>query len=266
MKVSHEWHKSFFKNSFYNPASPAAVAKAPQEIAFVLKKLKLKKGAKVLDLCCGPARHSVLLAKKGFEVTGYDYSAEYLKEAAQRTKKAKVKLRLMRGDMRRLKFTGDFDAAINLFTSFGYFQRKSDDIKTLKGAARALKPGGKFIIDIINGDFVHAHFRPRNWQELKDGSYHLEESAYHKDGIINHWTRIKNGKILKRSFFSRMYTRKTMSAALRRAGLKPLKFWGSFQGAPLTPARNRLIVLAKKIWCREKEKGDADECAGTVLT
>lgn len=247
MKIPHEWHKSFFKNSFYNPASPTAVAKAPQEVAFILNKLKLKKGAKVLDLCCGPARHSIVLAKKGMAVTGYDYSAEYLREAARKAKKAQVKLRLMRGDMRRLKFRGEFDAAINLFTSFGYFQRKSDDIKTLRGVARALKPGGKFIIDIIHGDFVRAHFRPRNWQQLEDGSYHLEEAVRHKDGIINHWTRIKNGKIMKRSFFSRMYTRKTMSDALRRAGLKPLKFWGSFTGKMLTAGANRLIVLAQKI-------------------
>lgn len=246
MKVSHEWHKSFFKNSFYNPASPAAVAKAPQEIAFVLKKLKLKKGAKVLDLCCGPARHSVLLAKKGLDVTGYDYSAEYLKEAAQRAKKAGVKLRLMRGDMRRPKFRGEFDAAINLFTSFGYFQRKSDDIKTLKGVARALKPGGKFMIDIIHGDFVHAHFRPRNWARLEDGSYHLEESTAHKDGVISTWTVLRKGKSQKRTFFSRLYTRKTLFAALRRAGLKPLKFWGSFTGKKLTADTNRLIALARK--------------------
>ena len=63
MKVPREWHKNLFKNSFYNPASPAAVAKAPLEAAFALKRLRLKKGAKLLDLCCGPGRHAILLAK-----------------------------------------------------------------------------------------------------------------------------------------------------------------------------------------------------------
>jgi len=188
-----------------------------------------------------------LLAKKGFEVTGYDYSAEYLKEAAQRAKKAKVELRLLRGDMRRLKFSGEFDAAINLFTSFGYFQRKADDIKTLKGVARALKPGGKLMIDIIHGDFVHKHYRPRNWTRLEDGSYHLEESEIYKDGIINTWTRLRKGKAQTLRFFSRLYTRRSMSAALLQAGLKPLKFWGSFTGKKLTSAANRLIGLAEKI-------------------
>ncbi|OGS07613.1 MAG: hypothetical protein A2270_06660 [Elusimicrobia bacterium RIFOXYA12_FULL_51_18] len=246
MKVPREWHKNFFKNSFYNPASPAAVARAPIETAFVLKQLHLKKGSKLLDLCCGPARHSIPLAGKGLKVTGYDFSNDYLKEAAAKAKKAQVKLTLVRGDMRRLKFKGEFDAVINLFTSFGYFQRFPDDIKTLKGIFRALKPGGLFMIDIVHGDFVRKNFRPKDWMKLEDGSYHLEEANLTKDGVISAWTRIKSGKIRKKSFFSRLYSKARMSEAMLQAGLKPIKFWGSFSGAPLSDKTNRLIVLAKK--------------------
>jgi ubiquinone/menaquinone biosynthesis C-methylase UbiE len=246
VKVPREWHKNFFKTSFYNPASPAAVAKAPMEAAFVLKQLRLKKGEKLLDLCCGPARHSILLAKKGLNVTGYDFSSDYLKEAAAKAKKAKIKLTLLRGDMRRLKFKGEFDAVINLFTSFGYFRKFSDDIKTLKGISRALKPDGLFMIDIIHGDFVRNNFRARNWMELEDGSYHLEEAQLTKDGVLNTWTRIKKGKVQEKSFFSRLYSKSRMIAAMRQAGLAPLKLWGSFSGAKLTDKTNRLIVLAVK--------------------
>jgi len=247
MKVPHEWHKDFFRNSFYNPASPAAVEKAPSEAAFVLKQLKLKKGAALLDLCCGPGRHAVEFAKKGLAVTGFDYSAEYLEEAAARAKKKKVKLRLVRGDMRRLKFSGEFDAAVNLFTSFGYFQKFSDDIRTLRGVAGALKPDGLFLMDIIHGGFIRKNFRPRNWVEMED-YYHLEDAAATPDGIFNTWTRIPKdgGEIQEKAFFSRMYDRKRLSAALRKAGLTPLKFWGSFGGLPLTDRANRLLVLARK--------------------
>ncbi len=247
MKIPHEWHRSLFRNSFYNPASPAAVAKAPAEAAFVLKQLKLKKGSALLDLCCGPGRHAVEFAKKGLAVTGYDFSGEYLAEAAARAKKKKVSLRLVRGDMRRLKFRGEFDAAVNLFTSFGYFQKFSDDIKTLKGAARSLKPGGLFLIDVVNGGFVRKNFRPRDWVELED-YYHLEEAKAGPDGVYNAWTRIpKNGgKILTRRFFSRLYDKERLGAALRKAGLSPLKYWGGFSGRPLTDKTNRLIILARK--------------------
>jgi len=247
MKVPHEWHKDFFRNSFYNPASPAAVEKAPAEAAFILRQLKLKKGAALLDLCCGPGRHAVEFAKKGLAVTGYDFSAEYLKEASARAKKKKVSLRLLRGDMRRLPFRGEFDAAVNLFTSFGYFQKFSDDLKTLKGVAAALKPGGFFLLDVINGDFVRKNFRRRDWVEMED-YYHLEEVEALRDGVSTTWTRIekKGGKVQSRKFFSRLYDKKSVSSALGKAGLKPLKFWGGFSGKPLTSKANRLIVLARK--------------------
>lgn len=247
MKVPHEWHKTFFDNSFYNPASPAAVEKAPLEAAFVLRRLKLKKGAALLDLCCGPGRHAVEFAKRGLRVTGYDYSAEYLREAAARAEKKKVSLRLLRGDMRRLKFRREFDAVVNLFTSFGYFQKFSDDIRTLRRVAAALKPGGLFLLDVVHGDFLRGNFRARDWHDL-GGCYLLEERTLGRDGIFNAWTRVpkKKGGARTRVFFTRLYDKGRIGAALRKAGLKPLNFWGGFTGRPLTAGANRLIVLARK--------------------
>ncbi len=247
LRAVKEWHNCFFRNSFYNPASPAAVEKAPSEAAFVLKQLKLKKGDALLDLCCGPGRHAVEFVKKGLAVTGYDFSAEYLAEAAARAKRKRVALRLVRGDMRRLKFRAEFDAVVNLFTSFGYFLKFSDDIKTLRGVSAALKPGGLFLIDIINGAFVRRHFTANRWMDMGD-FFHLEQAELTSDGVHNAWTRApkKGGRIRTRTFFSRMYDKPRLTAALLRAGLRPLKFWGGFRGEPLSPDRNRLICLAVK--------------------
>ncbi len=247
MKPSGEWYRDFFRNSFYNPASPAALAAAPAEASFVLKRLGLGKGAALLDLCCGPGRHAVEFARRGLAVTGYDYSRQYLREAAARAKKAGVELRLVRGDMRELPFRGEFDAVADLFTSFGYFPAYSDDLRTLKGAARALKPGGLFLIDVINGDFVRGSFAPRDWHDLGD-HYLLEERELRRDGTVNSWTRIdkRSGRTLTRTFYNRLYGRAEITAALRRAGLRPVKFWGGFDGRPLSPGTVRLICLARK--------------------
>ena len=247
MKAPREWHRSFFRNSFYNPASEAAVEKAPAEAAFVLKQLKLKKGAALLDLCCGPGRHAVEFAAKGLAVTGFDFSSEYLKEAAARAEKRKVALRLLRGDMRALNCEGGFDAVVNLFTSFGYFPRFSDDLKTLRGVTAALKPGGLFLIDIINGDFIRSHFTPRDWYDLGD-HYLLEERTAGRDGLNNTWIKIdkKTGRIRQKTFFNRLYGRMRLAAALKKSGLRPLKFWGSFGGGPLSADSIRMLCLAKK--------------------
>lgn len=242
-----DWHRGFFRNSFYNPASPEAVAAAPREAAFALGRLGLEKGAALLDLCCGPGRHAVEFARRGLAVTGFDLSREYLAEAAARARRRGVKLRLLRGDMRRLPFENEFDAAVNLFTSFGYFLKFSDDIRALKGVARALKPGGLFLIDIINGAWVRENFQARDWQDL-GGYYLLDERTLTKDGVYNEWTRVpRGGRPVKRAFFTRLYDRRRLAAALLKAGLKPLDFRGGFGGERLSRGSVRLIALAEKI-------------------
>lgn len=247
MRARSEWHRDFFRNSFYNPASEAAVSKARSEAAFVLKALKLKRGSALLDLCCGPGRHAVEFARRGMDVTGFDFSRDYLREAAGRAKKNGVSLRLLRGDMRRLAFREEFDAVVNLFTSFGYFLKFSDDIRVLKGVAAALRPGGSFLIDIINGAYVRKNFRARGWAEQED-HFLLESMELTRDGTHNTWLKVakKGGGRACRTFFTRLYDRARMTAALRRAGLEPVGFWGNFRGGRLSDARNRLICLAKK--------------------
>lgn len=247
MKARPDWYRSFFRNSFYNPASKAALAEAPSEAAFVLRQLGLGRGAALLDLCCGPGRHAVEFARAGLDVTGFDYSADYLREAAARAAKRRVKLRLKRGDMRGLGWRAEFDAAVNLFTSFGYFLKPSDDIKTLKGVARALKPGGLFLIDVINGAYARRVMRERYWYDMGE-YFHLEEVELNEDGAFNTWTRVgkKDGAVKKNTFFSRFYDKPRLAAALAKAGLRPLRWWGGFDGKPLSAKTSRLICLARK--------------------
>lgn len=247
MRAAETWHRRFFRNSFYNPASPAAVAHAPAEAAFALKLLGLKKGSALLDLCCGPGRHAVEFAARGLKVTGYDASAEYLAEAAVRARRRGLRLRLVRGDMRRLPFRREFDAVVNLFTSFGYFLKFPDDLRTLRGAASALKPGGLFLIDVVNGEALRRRLTPRAWHDLGD-HYLLEERELRKDGLLCAWTRVdkKNGRAATETFFNRLYDRRTLGAALRSAGLRPLAFRGGFDGSALRPGSIRLICLARR--------------------
>ncbi len=247
MRARADWHRDFFRNSFYNPAAGEAARRAPAEASFVLRRLKLKRGSALLDLCCGPGRHAVEFAKKGLAVTGYDLSGEYLREAAARAKKARVALRLARGDMRELKFSGEFDAAVNLFTSFGYFLKFSDDLRTLKGVSRALKPGGFFLIELVNAEHARKSFRPRWWDDMGD-HFLLISSELTADGLHETWMRLpkRGGRARARTFFCRLYDRKRLSGTLAQAGLKPLKFWGGYGGAPLSARHSSLICLAIK--------------------
>lgn len=249
--MSRDWTKDFFRGEIFTPGSPEAEAAAADETRFLWKVLRLKKGSRVLDIPCGTGRHALRLARKGASVLGVDITQEYLREA--RRKGACVpNARFVRGDMRRVPLEAEFDAAINLWTSFGYFADPADDLKTLKGIARALKPGGLFLIDMIDFDAAKKRARTKNWVERGDGSYVLEE-AFFVGGwdpkVVNEWTVLRPGKKPLRSrFVVRGYDRERMFKTLRKAGLTPMKTWSSLSEdyGSSGPAGLRLVVLSRK--------------------
>ena len=248
MKADPEWPRHFFRNSFYNPATQWALAAAPKEAAFLFRAMGLKKGMVLLDVCCGPGRHSAEFARRGLSVCGYDFSAEYLKEAAGRAKKENFIVSFVKGDMREIHFDEKFDAAVSLFNSFGYFADKSDDIKTLKGIFRALKPGGVFALDIVNGANVRKYSLPQSKTDLGRRNL-IEKIEFHGDGMTCSWTFTdkKTGKSQTEIFFNRLYDKETIKEALEESGFSAMKMYGGFGGEPLTDKSERIIAISKKI-------------------
>ena len=249
--MSRDWTKSFFRAEIFTPGTPDAVAAAGAETQFIWKALGLKKGSRVLDIPCGTGRHAVRLARRGASVLGVDITAAYLSEAKRAAGKL-PNVRFVRGDMRRLPYRGEFDAAINLWTSLGYFEKPSDDVKTLRAIAGALKPGGLFLIDTADITTIRRRFQSRNWNLRADGAYVLEDAVYvggWDPKIVNTWTVLRAGKPTRRSrFVVRAYDRARLCAALKEAGLKPIKFWQglSFDDGAAGPAGARLVVLSRK--------------------
>jgi len=244
-----DWAKKFFRAEVFTPGSVDALAAAPREAAAAWKLLRLKRGSRLLDLCCGTGRHSILLARRGASVLGVDRTREYLAEARRRAGALK-NCRFAEGDMRRLPFEGEFDAVMNLWTSFGYFEKESDDIKTLKGVARALKPGGLFLIELVDFAWVRSRTTHRHWNRQGDGSYLLQDAVLvegRDPRVINEWTILRRGrKPVRTRFVVRGYDKPRLFAALRRAGLKPLESWTSLAGFKRRKFNGRLVVLARK--------------------
>ena len=248
LAVPKDWWRQLFTPEFFNPADDLHLALAPRQAAFLMKALALKRGAALLDLCCGPGRHSVLLARKGLRVTGLDYSRPYLCQARERARRLGVPVRFVRGDMRALPFRGEFDAVINLFTSFGYFDRQSENLSVLRGVRKALKPGGLLFMEMMNLGWVTRNFTARDWTTL-DGGYLLEERQLRNGGrrIVTRWVRVyPDGRSVERRLALHNYDQGSLSAMLRRAGLAPVRFWGGFAGEPLRPGSKRLMVLARR--------------------
>ena len=242
-----DWARSFFRPAIFSPDDRFALASAPVEAAFAWKKLGLSKGSSVLDVCCGTGRHSLAFARRGARVVGLDLTASYIAKAKRRG--GGKNPRFMLGDMSQLHFNSEFDAAVNLWTSFGY-GTLGEDRRTLKGIARALKPGGRFLIDFLSIDWIRRNFKPRSWDLRSDGSYLLREDRLIEGAdprLEARWLVLRRGKsVAEGRTVVRAYDLAWLSRELRRAGLEPQRSWGDFSGARYSAHSKRLLVLSRK--------------------
>ncbi|WP_151736597.1 class I SAM-dependent methyltransferase [Paenibacillus tengchongensis] len=181
-----EWYERSFGEDYLIVYKHRDFCGARREVEAMIGWLHLPQGAKVLDLCCGMGRHSVALAQAGYEVTGVDLSEVLLREA--RKLDGAERVTWIRSDMRQLPLTGGFDAVVNLFTSFGYFEEDEEQVKVLREVWRMLKPGGKFVIDYLNPAYVIKHLVPQSTREdgdtLIDETRRIEDSYVKKDIVL----------------------------------------------------------------------------------
>ncbi|BCG60595.1 class I SAM-dependent methyltransferase [Paenibacillus sp. URB8-2] len=175
-----EWYEKSFGEDYLIVYKHRDFGGARREVERMIGWLSLPAGAKVLDLCCGMGRHSLALAEAGYEVTGIDLSEALLREA--RAQEGAERVTWVRSDMRELPLEGGFDAVVNLFTSFGYFEEDEEHLKVLREIRRMLKPGGKFIIDFLNPSYVIAHLVPHSNRE--DGDNLIDEKRRIEDGYV----------------------------------------------------------------------------------
>ena len=258
---THGWWKQAFERGVYPLVSmlrdPQWTKVARGQASFARRVLELPRKAKVLDVGCGVGRHAIPLARYGYRVTGVDISAVYLREARREAARRRVEVALLRKDMRELDFRSEFDAAINLFTSFGFFPDPRDDLQVLRNFSRALKPGGVLLLDTINGtrirrilDLSRKNGLPTNrWSRLRDGTYVLEEPILlrREGGVRTNWMFLKGQSRKEMVSFVRMYSRERLSSLFRRAGLRVERVYGDMKGARYDASRSpRLVILARK--------------------
>jgi len=265
------WYQTLFERDYYDyfyvggprgtmvrrGGDGAVVTITPEQRAriddaqadFIVRALELAEGARVLDLCCGWGRHAVRFAQRGHRVTGLDLSAYHLRLAKQAARDAGVQVELVRADMREIPRGRRFDAVVNCFTSFGYFETEEDDQRVLDGVARSLKPGGRFFIDTMNHDSLMRVFRESDCTKRPGGALSLELRSYdvHTGRISVDWIFVEPDGRRRTAFHSlRLYTFTEFAALLAKAGLRVVRTWGNFDGTEFSMHSPRMIVLAEK--------------------
>ncbi len=245
-----DWWKSYFDAGYVREYGPLFdLVEDRRQVARIIELLELPAGARVLDVPCGQGRHAHLLAEAGFDVDGLDLSAHLLALAKQRG--TGPLLRYRRGDMRRLpaRWTGRFDAVLNLFTSFGFFADARDDAQVIREFARVLKPGGVLIWHGGNRDGVMARFLARDWWTTADGTMVAQDRAFDPlSGFLtieSTW-RSPKGRTERRAHRIRLYTATRLAELMLEAGLVVEQAWHGFEHRPLTRRSGEMLLLARK--------------------
>jgi cyclopropane fatty-acyl-phospholipid synthase-like methyltransferase len=178
MSDARTWWETFFGGPWGDLQAQGYPAERTRaEADFIVSALALAPGARVLDIPCGEGRHSIELAARGYAATGVDFNARALALAENNASARGVHVEFVRADMRDFAAQARFDAASCFFGSFGYFG-DDENLRFAANVARALVPGGRFLIDTQVTESLFPRFQERRWDYLPDGTRVLEECRY----------------------------------------------------------------------------------------
>jgi ubiquinone/menaquinone biosynthesis C-methylase UbiE len=243
------WYETFFGTDYlrlYMPFLP--LEKAEQDIKRIIALLDLHPDDQLLDLCCGYGRHAIGLALYGCKVTGQDLSDTLLQKALEYASTFQQHIRWVHSDMREIPFETEFDALISMFTSFGYFSTDDENQKVLHEIAKALKPGGLFLLETIYQPRIIRANAPHGIIHYPDGLIVLEERHINLLTSHNevHISLINpDGQRTEYRQSIRVYTLTELVHMLDAAGLELQSYYGDLEGNPLT-LESRLVLISQK--------------------
>ena len=248
-KRKKEW---FDDDSFWRELYPfmfpaRRFAAAAEEVGKALA-LAEPGGKAGLDLCCGPGRCSVALAQAGFNVTGVDRTKFLLDKARRRARAAKVKIEWVQADMRDFVRADAFDLVLSMFTSFGYFDDKNEDLQVLRNMLASLRPGGVCLLDVMGKERLAKILQPTTSDVLPDGTKLIQRHEIFDDWtrIRNEWMLIRKGRAKSFKFHHTIYSGQELRDRMAQAGFTDVKLYGNLEGDEYGPNAQRLIAVGRK--------------------
>jgi len=244
-----EWWQRLFETPLYFELYEAEdTKKAVREVSQAVALLGLTPPARILDVPCGYGRHAVECARRGFAVTGVDAAETQLNRGREKARAAGVSIDFRLQDARALNFETEFDAALNLFLSFGYFETDDEHVAMLAGIARALRAGGRFLMEFWNREYEIRYF-DRYQVERSGDIVEVEEWEFdHRRGRLN-WTNtafFPDGRRESWWHSIRAYSVAEMVALFERGGLRVDAVYGGLDGQPYGIEAEAAIFLATK--------------------
>lgn len=249
MSRDQQW-KDLFWTGFYADAWESKTNLNPEdEVDQVITLLGIVPGSHILDWCGGMGRHSILFAKRGYQVTLLDYTPHHIQLARQVAEQAGVGINFIQSDFRQTPPEIQANYAVNLFTSgLGYLE-EADDVEALCSLYRALKSGAQILIDTMNLFYIVKEYRPKDWYEYGESRLVLE--SRHFDFSTNrNVSRIVQREAGKEdvdvTLDHRVYSPAELAKVIEQAGFSVTGLYGSFAGDDFTFGSRRIVMTATK--------------------
>jgi SAM-dependent methyltransferase len=257
------WYVSFFGKEYFNIyGAVLSDERTAREVEGIVELLDLPRGSRILDLACGHGRHAIPLAERGYQVTGQDLSEVFLDRARVDAASRGVQVNWIRSDMRDIPFVDEFDAVINIFTAFGYLENDEQNQQVLHQVHKALRPGGRFLLESLHRDSLVRGFEPFGVSRHEDGLLVTEERRFDQRtgrAAVRVTLMYPDGRRVELGHAARIYTLTELDAMLARSGLELVATYGGLDGSPLTLDSRRLAVVAQKPTAGGPETHDSTE-------
>ncbi len=245
--MNKQWYVTWFESSWYRELYSHRTIDEAKTAVSLVEAMNLPKRARVLDLCCGAGRHAAALAEQGFIVTGIDYS-EYLINVAKNEYGEIPHLELYRCDMRENYPNKPFDAIVNFFTSFGYFDTDEENAAVIANISESLTDNGYFLLDYLNAEYVKKNIVPFSIDSFDTAMIESRRSI-HINTIVKKITVIpKYGEREEFEENVKLYSQPILKMMIENNGFAVESIHGNYDGSDFDEEQSpRCIIVAKKL-------------------
>ena len=233
-----------FYGCMFSPAQFVVAEEQVKQIAALIG----REPVRVLDLACGPGRHTLPMLRAGYHVTAVDTSPFLMNDLMSRLDSESLHADVVHADMRSFQRNSAFDLAVCLWSSFGYFEAVDDDRKVMANVYKSLDDHGQFIIDTVGKEYMLRQLEPVHVREFDDGAVLFERPQLINNcsRIINDWTLVRDGKVYRTQFSHTVYSAVELQDRLFDAGFTSVAIYGDLDGSEFDADSDRLVVIAGK--------------------
>jgi 2-polyprenyl-3-methyl-5-hydroxy-6-metoxy-1,4-benzoquinol methylase len=241
------WYEEWFNTTEYLEVYNKRNDVEAETLAdLILSNIKIESEAKILDMTAGAGRHAINFARRGFNVTAVDLSKNLLKVAKENASVYDFNIDFVHSDIRKFETSDKFDLVLNLFTSIGYFDSDEENFELLYKAHSFLKPGGYFVLDYFNRNFLEKNLVPKSVETI-NGTVINQNRSIQGNRVLKEIVIVKNGSTKNYFESVRMFSFNELLTELEKTGFKINSTFGDLDGKPFVLETSpRVIIIASK--------------------